>query len=361
MARKKSYPFEPDYAVAPGETLQETIEALGITQTELATRLGMAQKTVNQIIQGAAPIVAETAIGLERATGVPARFWVAHEAGYRARLAKFAERDRLARGQDWAARFPVKELRRRGAIQVAQGVDIVAEVLSFFGVASVEAWEDLWREPAARFRRGKATERACYAVAAWLRLGELEARKVETRAFSKAKLLRALREARALTTADPAEFVPALQARFAEAGVAVVFVPEITGAGVYGATRWLTPEKALIQLSLLRKSDDQLWFSFFHEAGHVLKHGKKERFIESSGGIVPKLEAKEREANEFAADLLIPPEYVAAMRTLRRDAEIAAFARKIGIAPGIVVGRLQHEKLLPFSHGNGLRRRFEWA
>ena len=67
----------------------------------------------------------------------------------------------------------------------------------------------------------------------------------------------------------------------AHAGVAVVFVQELPNTGISGSTQWLTPTKALVQLSLRYKTDDQLWFTFFHEAGHILAHGKRQVFLET--------------------------------------------------------------------------------
>ncbi len=94
------YAYEPDYAVPPGATLQETIDSLGMTQRELALRTGMAPKTINEIINGKAPITPATSILLERVTGIPARMWNNLESNYREQLALKADRDRLRRELD---------------------------------------------------------------------------------------------------------------------------------------------------------------------------------------------------------------------------------------------------------------------
>ena len=138
----------------------------------------------------------------------------------------------------------------------------------------------------------------------------------------------------------------------------MVFIPELPKTGVHGATRWLG-DKAVIQLSLRYKSNDHLWFTFFHEAGHIVKHGRKEVFIEGKG-----LNGdKEEEANVFACDKLIPP---ASLRQFLEQgsptlADIQLFAHNIGIAPGIVVGRLQHDGILPCDIGNKLKVFYRWA
>ncbi len=122
----------------------------------------------------------------------------------------------------------------------------------------------------------------------------------------------------------------------------------------------MTPEKALIQLSLRGKFEDMLWFTFFHEAGHILIHGKREIFIEEDGS----QDEREQAADRFARDILVPP---AAYREFinsgkyRDPKAVKAFARQIGISPSIIVGRLHHEKHLPFSRMNELRRRFDFG
>ena len=87
--------YNPDYAVPPGETLLETIHALDLTQKELALRMGCPVKTINEIIKGVAAITAETALQLEKVTGVPASFWTNAEANYRERLARLKEQGRM--------------------------------------------------------------------------------------------------------------------------------------------------------------------------------------------------------------------------------------------------------------------------
>src|SRR5437762_2189030 len=113
----KRYPHEPEYAVAPGEVLQETIEALCMTQADLATRTGLSRKTINLITHGHEPLTCETALRLERVTGVPAHFWNNLEARYRERLTRLAEKQGLAEDLEWLETIPTKELIRHGVIQ----------------------------------------------------------------------------------------------------------------------------------------------------------------------------------------------------------------------------------------------------
>lgn len=355
---KRRYAFEPDYAIAPGETLQETIESLGMTQRDLALRTGTAPKTINEIIKGKAPITPDTAVLLERVTGVPARMWNNLETNYREQLAKIADRERLEADLGWLKTIPTRELINRGVIEEpADKASLLYAVLRFFGVGSSEQWKQLWMQPAGAFRKSAKFEAQPEAVATWLRLGELGAQKVTTETYNRAKFRAALDEIRKLTVEPPEVFQTRMVELAAAAGVAVVFVPEIKKCPVSGVARWLSPTKALIQLSLRCKSDDQFWFSFFHEAGHILNDPKKEVFIDDGNCD----DEREEQANRFAGNFLIPAAYRPTLSTLTTRGAIAAFAERISISPGIVLGRLQKEGIVPWrTYLNDLKRRFEW-
>jgi hypothetical protein len=215
------------------------------------------------------------------------------------------------------------------------------------------------------YRKSSAFTTDPCSVAAWLRRGEIEADGIQCAPHSSPKFKRALTNIRTLTTEPPEKFEPAIVKSCAASGVAVTFVPELPGTHLYGATRWLTPSKALIQLSLRGKTDDHFWFTFFHEAAHIVLHGKKDVFIEAKGEGFDRIdgEKKEEEASVYAQDLLIPPAehraFVAA--GIFTDSAIQRFSRGIGIAPGVVVGRLQHDKTIHFSWGNALKKHYCFA
>jgi hypothetical protein len=71
----------------------------------------------------------------------------------------------------------------------------------------------------------------------------------------------------------------------ARPGVAVALVPHPQGCPVWGATRWIAPERAVLQLSLRYKTNDHLWFPIFHGAAHILRHGKKLLFLEGADSV----------------------------------------------------------------------------
>jgi Zn-dependent peptidase ImmA (M78 family) len=215
----------------------------------------------------------------------------------------------------------------------------VSACLKFFAVASIDATQQ-------------------GALASWLRRAEMQAASIACRPYEAMAFRAALQAIRPLSCeADTTVFVPQLQALAGAAGVAVVFVPAPPGCRVSGATQWLSPDRALIALSLRHKTNDHLWFTLFHEAGHILKHGKKATFVDGLDGVD---EEHEAEADRFAADQLIPPAAAQKLQGLRTEQEVKAAATALGIAPGIVVVRLQHEGWLPRTHLNGLKVSYQW-
>lgn len=367
MSKGRNSSFTPNYAVPPGGTLRETLESLGMAQTELAERSGRPKKTINEIITGKTAITAETALQFEHVLGVPASFWNNLERNYRETLARLAEEKQLATKLAWLRTFPIHALTKSGWLPKEDSpIRQLQALLTFFGVAGIEEWESIWTSPRADFRRSPAFQANPVAMAAWLRRGEIEAAEIVCQTYKEEAFLESIKQARSLTVTLPDVFEPRIKKSCAEAGVAVVFVPELPGTHVFGATRWLSSSKALVQLSLRGKSDDLLWFTFFHEAAHILLHGKREVFIEGKGGECRESEPnteKELEANQFACDILIPrEEYLEfTARGCFEFRSIQAFAKQSDIAPGIVVGRLQHDRLIPFSRCNSLKLRFRFV
>ena len=360
MGEPQMNEYRPDTVSPPGETLRDLLEEMGLSQAELATRMGRPKKTISEIMNGKAAITTETALQLEMVLGVPADFWNAREQNYREYLAREQQAQELARQYEWAKQFPLARMSAHGMVpKVKDRSEQVRLLLTFLGVNAPEQWAELCSQHAVSFRKSATFEADSNALGAWLRAGVVRSGKIAAQDYDKRTFLLALREARSLTREEPEVFQAVIQAHCGAAGVAVVFVPQLPKSRVSGATRWLTPNKALIQLSLRYKTNDHLWFTFFHEAAHILLHGKRSIFLDT----LRHEGQEEEEANRWAADFLVPPDRFTELQAwdVYRKAAIRDFAASIGIAPGIIVGRLQHEGLLPRSHCNDLKVRLEWA
>jgi HTH-type transcriptional regulator/antitoxin HigA len=352
--------YLPDSVSPPGETLLEVLSTRGMSQAELADRSGRPTKTINEIVKGKAAITPETALQFELVLGVPASFWNNREQQYREALARRKEAESLAAQVGWLDKIPHKAMVKMGWIpETDNKIRLIQHLLMFFGVASTRTWDEIWAFTYTSFRQSATLKSDPGAVAAWLRKGEIDALTVPVAEFDSNRFKEALGRIRRLTRELPGDFASIVVMECSNAGVRVVFVPELPRTCTWGATRWLSPSNALIQLSLRYKTDDHMWFTFFHEAGHILLHGKRTVVVETDDQTKDK---KEREADAFAQEWLIPENESRKFRRLssRSCAAVSRFAYELGIAPGIVVGRLQHDGVLARTDCNHLKKKVGW-
>jgi HTH-type transcriptional regulator/antitoxin HigA len=271
--------------------------------------------------------------------------------------------EELGQYKSWASAFPVKDLVRHNLIkQGSSHAATVGALLRYFGMSNPDAWTTHWLAPAVSFRASPTYQSSPHATAAWLRWGELLAEQIATEPFDPTRLRDVLQEVRPLTRRDLPLIQQRVEGMFASAGVAFVLTPELSRVRLSGAARWLTADKAMIQLSLRHKTDDQLWFTVFHEARHLLGR-KRVDFLDDESRPDDGIDDDEADADRFARDVLIPAsDYEAFVEQGAFTASaIRAFAKSQDIAPGIVVGRLQREHFVPRSHHDNLKKRLSFV
>lgn len=330
-----------DWADPPGRMLQRELDAQGLTQAQLATRTGLSTKHINLVVKGTALLSPDVAISLEQVLGVPAEFWLKWEAAYQAAAARTERRNSWADFAEWAARFPRNMLISRHVIEANDRTkDVVAKLLTFFAVASPDAFEKTWMEAQVSYKRSQAFTIDPYVTALWLRLAEREAERVlqGANAYDASRLKKAAGEIRALTVEDMAEGFRRAQQLLRKAGVALVFVPELDGTRISGVSRWVGG-RPMIAVTNRYKYFDSFWFSVLHEIGHVLLHPKRATYIDIDGAAHDNDDALETAADQFAQDSLIPR----AMRDRVKEATTAEavhrVAHDIGVGSGIVASQ----------------------
>ena len=346
----------------PGDTIQEHIDFIGMSQAELAERMGRPKEKINDVIKGREPISTVTAFQLEKVLGIPASFWLNREKTYRKELYELQQQEELEKEKDWLIAFPINEMRKFSWLPDTKEKHIMVDnLLKFFSVASTDEWERIYvdEEVSVAFKISLAHTQSPHAISAWLRKGEIQAKEIEIAEFDKKKFKEALAEIKELAFLMPNEFTQQLQNSCAKCGVAVVFTQNLPKAPISGATRWFH-NKPIIQLSGRFKTNDHFWFTFFHEAAHIILHGKKDVFLENVEGTEIDQE-KEEEANAFAAKILIEDkDWKEIVNNLPlMPLQIERFAKKLRVAPGIIVGRLQHENLISKAFGNELKTKIE--
>jgi Zn-dependent peptidase ImmA (M78 family)/plasmid maintenance system antidote protein VapI len=353
--------FQPDWFSKPGDTLLTMMEHHELSCDMLAEKLGRSAATIKGLLAGAVEIDENLANLLAKHVGGTPTFWRKRQATYVDSLARAAGAVPKQKGEEWLRQFPHADIVNYGWItKPGRRDDLLKAYLAFFGVTDPKEWTERYAKSfGVAFRTSPTFQSKAGALSAWLRRGELEASGLQTAKWNPQLLRQRLSEMRVLTKAKaPAYFLPRVRRICAEVGIALVFVRAPAGSRASGATRFISPDKAMIILSFRHLSDDHFWFTFFHELGHVLLHSASTTFID---GNIDAVNKHEREANEFSASVLIPPARRDELLDLKpRKENIIRFAFSVGVSPGIVVGQLQHNEIIKPSRLNFLKRRFDW-
>ncbi len=365
MTNQNAVPFKPDWASPPGDTISDLMEEQGWNQVELARRLDVTEKHLSHLINGKVPLTPELATRIVTVLGGSFEFWMNREAKFREHQLRLARESQWAAQSEWLDRIPYKflmdyELIPKRRVTIEERPKVMDDILSYAQIATPQAWEAQKTSMLASFRQSQADKADTDATFTWLIIGERMSYDGSVDTYDPVRFKSILQEIRAMTVQEPETFEPILRRLFSEAGVRLLFVPPIPNARVSGVARWLTSDSPMIQLSLYGKSNDRFWFNLFHEAGHILLHsdgkrGKRHIFMDDFSTKNNDVETAEIEANRFAADLLIPPSHASRLSLLRSEYDVIRFANDIGIHPGIVVGRLQHEEIILPSHLNRLK------
>ena len=336
--------YNPNIAIHPGVTLKDILVSYDMSQTELANRTGLTLKTINEIIQGKNPITPETAIKLSSVFGMSDSFWNNLEKNYQETLARLEQEKELEENVELLKKFSCySELEKFNYVKKASSAkERLLNLQNFFGVSNLSYVYGIM--PIA-FRKANGKNLNYESIAAWLRCGEIEAQKTEASSFDKEKLIKIIPILRNLTKSPPVIYIKKIKELCGDCGVIVAYTPYLRNTNVYAATKWIKKDKVLIQLSSRGLYNDIFWFSFFHEMAHILKHGKKDQFIEFKEKEILIDKEKEEEADTYAKEILIPKtEYAKFFKKSDfTDYSIKRFAERIDVSCGIVAGRLSHD------------------
>lgn len=359
--------FSPTWAVPPGRTISDLLASKRMPPKQMAQSIDLSVEDFDDLLTGKFALTAPVATRLEAVLGATAAFWLRREEQYREQLAELTE------GVDpddadykaWLKSLPFKQMVDFGWIdEAADKTTKLRRCLEFFGVPNLDAWNRTYGETreVAAFRTTDAHVESAPATAAWLRRGEVLADRIDCKEWNPALFEKQLSKVRELTLLpNPADFLPRLQRACAEAGVSVVIVKAPRGCRASGATFFSTPTKAVLLLSFRYLTDDQFWFSFFHEAGHLVMHYDTESLILETTTDGPK-SPMEEDANQFAAEHLLPRIFQQRMPEAAKSMlGIVRLARDAGVSKGIVVGQMQHHGLVKREHFNKLKTRYTWS
>jgi len=346
--------YYPQSRPHPGETLAEKLDEMGMGPKEFALRTGKPEKTIIAIIKGQSSITPDMAVQFENVTRIPAHFWMNHQLSYDEYMARVKYKTTIDEAVLWAKQFPIDEMIKKGWLPTTRSIqEKTTDLLAFFGFSDHHAWEEYYfkQQLKVAFRLSLARLKEPFAISAWLRKGELQSFELDAKQYSEKNFKAALSELKTIMAKHPKGFFNQLQDVCLEAGVKVVHTPSIKKAPLSGSTRWLN-DTPLIQLSGRYNRNDSFWFTFFHEAGHILLHGKKDIFLENLDYSEKEL-IKEKEADEFAIKWTLSEyqEREIMVASSLTEEDIEKYAIQFNTHPAIIIGRLQHKRRIQYSSG----------
>ncbi len=358
-----------NYAVAPGEYLAEWLDETGTTQQQAADRISASRKQINEIVNGRAPVTADTAFKLSRLTGIDADTWLRIELQYRTDLARLHDEAELAQHASKIPASTATFLRSLGVTKASARTPgrLVADFLAFHSYGTWQAYEDSVRNSHdGEYALAALTEsKAAFdlvACSTWLRAGELSEAFEHGRRFTfdpeaLRRIIPRLRE-RAATPDD--SMLHDLATLLASVGVVFAMVEPPKSLPLYGMTRWIDNRVPMIQQSGRRAKDGFIIWAFFHELGHVLNDPRGETHYEFSTKKVRTTKA-EKSANAFAFDVLFGDDGLTPFDGMTSDGAIRRTAHEVGVSPGVAVQQLHRYRKLPYNYGNQLLIDVEWG
>jgi HTH-type transcriptional regulator/antitoxin HigA len=341
--------FAPDWATPPGRLIQRELSAAGFTQADVAARTNVSAKHLNQVLHGHVPLSADVAVSLEMVLDVSADLWLRMDASWQAARLRRSSHESFADLAGWLSQFPDAVLESRGVVDKSASVaSRVEQLLRFFRVADVEAFERVWLAPQANYRRSQKFTIDPYATALWVRLAEQAAEELAPQAggYDAQRLREVARLIPRLSQLPVGHAFSQAVSLLLTAGVLLVFIPEVDNTRICGVFRWTQTGHPMIALSGRQKYLDVLWFTLLHEIGHVVLHPKRATYLEIDGnGAVADddRDTLESAADDFAQNALLGPRERQLVPSLLNSDELLALAERAGVNPGIVAGRYGHD------------------
>lgn len=349
--------FVPPMVFHPGSTLSEKLKEMGMGVKEFALRTSKPEKTIFAVLNGQSSVTSDMAVAFESVTFIPAHFWLNKQRAYDEAISREKKEKQLPAAYQWAHSFPLADMVKLGWIpKVSTKEEKVKAMLSFFQLSTEKAWDDYYIKQQLKlaFRISLDSIKEPHAISAWLRRGEIQAAAMQVAPFSEKAVRESIPKMKSVCAASNVHFASELQRICAGAGIKLVYTPSLPKAPINGSTRWIN-DAPCVQMTDRYKRNDIFWFSFFHELGHILLHGKKDIFLENVN-YSDKQKEKEDEADTFSSNTL-----------LSRNAEneiiknndyspdvLRNYAERFNVHPGIIVGRLQYRKIISYKQDTDL-------
>ena len=355
----------------PGDMIVETLETIGMSQAELAERIGKSAKFVNELIKGKAHITSDTAQALERVIGYTAKGWLALDRAYQDELMEIAQMEYAEECLSWLSKFPLPFMKKHGILSnIKDKKALVNELLSFFRVKSPNEYNYIYNEASIAFKIELKYTKDPEAIAVWLRLGEKDADKLDNlKKYNKKTLNNAIPEFKRISYKMKKGWHSELRDILTECGVALSYTPMIKKAPIHGAARWIKNKTVpLIQVTDRGKDANKFWFTFYHELGHIILHGKKDIFIEGEASTLDKLyidEQKENEANRYAEKSMFSESQLITLENIIKGSvtkELVQFhSQSMKVNQNFIIAKLRRMGTMEYNELSSMRVKVDFS
>ena len=349
--------------IHPGETLKEILEERDMSQKELSLRTGFSGKHISTVLNGENNISVSFAKKLEYALNIDAEFWMNLQNQYDKELIEFDELHSISEKEVSifkSLKNIFSYIVEKGFISdVKQKEQNILELRKFFNVSNLDSIPSI--VSAGAFRAQTSVNYDPYVLFAWLKICESLSEKIETEYVPQEKqiekLLALCPKIKELSLLSQEKFIIELQNYFSSCGIAFVIIPAFEGAPVQGFIKTNQDGKTTIGMTFRQKRADIFWFTLFHEIGHFINGDSKQKFIDFESVE----NTRETKADNFAQKMLLDSsaysEFVNKKSfSLKR---IISFAESQKVAPSIVIGRLQHDKVIGWHEYTDVIQKYE--
>lgn len=329
--------------VHPGVYIKESLLAMEMTAKEFSVRTGISERTLSSIINGSGDITFDVAFKLATYFDNSITYWTNLQTQYKVYLQEQKEEEIIKK--EWELVKCIKKYLLNGKYINAEDKpkDIVYKCRELVGVNSLLLLNVKDSFVCLKEVHTKDNTNHFFQNF-YLALALKEARKKNENPFNKNALINSIDEIRNMTAQDPMYFYPRLVEIFKECGVSFVLLPYLSKSNIYGATKWFSKDNVMLAISNRGENADVFWFTLFHEISHVLMEHRRETLISAKG-------IDDIEADKMAKDILIKEKdwETFISYNVYNEMTIRRFAKKIGIHPCIILGRLHKEKRVPYN------------
>lgn len=347
---KEEVEMTETFLIPPGEHIQAWLNDCGMSVIEFCKRTDISRPTYYRILSGEQPITADTARKLELVTGASAAFWSKLESDYRLAVLRQVAEKQAKEQKDWVKQQPITELITGGFLPPDFRKRSIGEqvllLCQFYNVASVDAYKSINTPYKFAARTVKGISSNSYALTAWLQMAALLAQKelAHLPAYNVATFKKVLAKVRNKTTyvddgtLSVKAFLSWAQSELSNAGVQIMCLKEVKGVkNLQGVTFWMNGHPIIV-LTLHSQAFDQIVFSLYYEAAHVLDEERELIYITDKEN-----SPIERFTDEKAAEMLIASSYNdEIINTRGAIPALINISKKLSVSASIVFGRYQH-------------------